>query len=129
MIGSPNARQLRQFVAPQKMPGRIVRIHQHNRARALVDGALDRVEIDEPAVVVKQSVVPHRHRFERGEVIEQRIRRARHEHLIAADRTSSLNSHEYASLVLAVITTRSTGAPYSRAMVSRAEGNPKGSGS
>ena len=52
------------------------------RVRSLIARSM-RMKIDEPAVVVKQSVVPDVHRFQRREIFEQRIRRPGHQHFIA----------------------------------------------
>ena len=43
----------------------------------------DRVDVDPPRAVILERVRNRRHRFERGQVLEQRIARVRHQHRVA----------------------------------------------
>ena len=62
---------------------RVVGAHGHDAARARRDRRAHGRKIDVPGAVVGEAIGDRRDRLEPREVIEQRIARARHEHLVA----------------------------------------------
>ena len=75
--------KLFEFAPMDEVPGRIIRIHQHEGARPRGNRLFQSVKIEIPAVVVEQAVVPHGHGFERGQIFEQWIRRPGHQNFVA----------------------------------------------
>ena len=76
-------RQRRQFRALDVRSRGIVGIHQHHGARAVGDGRFERTQVDRPATAIPQRILARIERFHVGEVFEQRIGGARHQHLVA----------------------------------------------
>ena len=73
----------REVAAGQHRPGRVVRADHEDRARPRRDGRLDGVRVDRPGAVVLERVRPDVDQLEPREVLEQRVARHRHQHLVA----------------------------------------------
>src|SRR5215472_7993663 len=65
------------------MTGWVIRIYENNSAGAAAQSAFDGVEVDVPAVIIKEAVVPDLNRLQPGQVFEKRIGGPRNQHFAA----------------------------------------------
>ena len=72
-----------QFRAPQIRPGRVVRVHHDDRARTVGRRTPQAVDVERPLPVVLEVVGARPDGVQRGQVLEERVARRRHEHLVA----------------------------------------------
>ena len=82
-VGAAVHRQRIQFGAFQVRPCRVVRVHHDDGARTVGRRTPQAVDVERPRPVVLEVVRARPHRVQRGQVLEERVARRRHEHLVA----------------------------------------------
>ena len=83
VAGRAQLLQVARLVLLQERSGGVVGVHHHDGARALGHLRRQAAGAQVPLAVVGKRVGPMHHVFEAGEKVEERIARARHQHLVA----------------------------------------------